>query len=201
MWFHCAILDIFRPFTTASPNPPRLRSFTSPDATPHKVFNASLDQLKCLALLYKIRTPSTQYATYVNTSLLHIANAALKEAGSSDATDPNPSWRFYFMLCVRYWQDLYTGYPIYRDIAQAFLSMAVRDRAISGAEANTLMRELRARSHGHGADGETTADGKPASTRIIADFDLAAKNREEAQVAAMANKFEDVTLFNEFTNV
>ncbi|KAF9775291.1 hypothetical protein IL306_006615 [Fusarium sp. DS 682] len=111
MWFHCAVLDIFRPFAQGHQSY-KLQSFSSADSTPKTIFAASLNQLKRLALLYRTQQMPNSYMPYINISLIHIANTICKETN-------DPTSKFYFLLCIRYWQHLYIGYPVFGEIAQA----------------------------------------------------------------------------------
>ncbi|RYC81304.1 hypothetical protein BFJ63_vAg15801 [Fusarium oxysporum f. sp. narcissi] len=184
MWFHCAVLDIFRPFAQGHQNY-KLQSFSSPDSTPKTIFSASLNQLKRLALLYRTQQMPNSYMPYINISLIHIANTICKETN-------DPTSKFYFFLCIRYWQHLYVGYPIFGEVAQAFLTMAINNGLITNREAKRLMAEVKGQGRHHGL-----ADAG-ISTSLIVDFDLAMTNRSEADVQAVAQKFEEVALFDEF---
>ncbi|VTT73837.1 unnamed protein product [Fusarium fujikuroi] len=179
MWFHYAVLDIFRPFAQVHQNY-KLQSFSSPNSTPQTIFSASLNQLKRLTLLYQIH-----YMPYINTSLIHIANTICKETN-------DPTLKFYFLLYIRYWQHLYISYPIFREIAQAFLTMAMNNGLITNREAKGLMAEVKEQGRHH----ELSHVG--ISTTLIVDFDLAMTNRGKADVQAVAQKFEEVALFDEF---
>ncbi|SCV35422.1 uncharacterized protein FFFS_04730 [Fusarium fujikuroi] len=184
MWFHCAVLDIFRPFAQVHQSY-KLQSFSSPDSTPQTIFSASLNQLKRLALLYRTRQMPNSYMPHINTSLMHIANTICKETN-------DPTSKFYFLLCIRYWQHLYIGYPIFGEIAQAFLTMAMNNGLITNREAKGLMAEVKEQGRHH----ELSHVG--ISTTLIVDFDLAMTNRGKADVQAVAQKFEEVALFDEF---
>lgn len=182
MWFHCAVLDIFRPFAHGGHKTYTLRSFSSQDSTPKTIFSASLNQLKRLALLYRTQQMPNSYMPYINISLIHIANTICRETN-------DPTAKFYFLLCIRYWQHLYVGYPIFGGIAQAFLTMAINNGLITNREAKKLMAEVKGQGGHH---------GEGISTSLIVDFDLAMTNRDEADVQAVAQKFEEVALFDEF---
>ncbi|KAF5542980.1 conidial development fluffy [Fusarium mexicanum] len=184
MWFHCAVLDIMRPFAQGHQSY-NLQSFSSPDSTPKTIFSASLNQLKRLALLYRTQQMPNSYMPYINISLVHIASTICKETN-------DPTAKFYFLLCVRYWQHLYVGYPLFGDVAQAFLTMAINNGLITNREAKRFMAELKGQGEHHGL-----ADAG-ISTSLIVDFDLAMTNKEEANVQAVAQKFEEVALFDEF---
>nr|RBQ87323.1 hypothetical protein FVER53263_00157 [Fusarium verticillioides] len=118
MWFHCAVLDIFRPFTHGRHKNYTLKSFSSRDSTPKTIFSASLNQLKRLALLYRTQQMPNSYMPYINISLIHIANTICRE------TD-DPTAKFYFLLCIRYWQHL--DEADVQAVAQKFEEVALFD--------------------------------------------------------------------------
>ncbi|KAK5994307.1 hypothetical protein PT974_04780 [Cladobotryum mycophilum] len=182
MWFHSAVLDIFRPFLQTEKYH-RLISFASKDSSPRAVFSASVNQLKRLAVIYRSKHISTTYMPYVNGSLVHIADTVLK-----DKTDPN--WKYYFMLCIRCWQQLYIGHPIFGDIARASLSMATKNDRITKDEANILLAELQELGYHHRFAQSVI------TTSIIVDYDLAMTNRDEARVRTLAISFTDTKLFS-----
>ena len=61
-----------------------MKSFTAEDSSPQTAFDASLNQLQRLALLYYSQKISGISMPYINASLLHIAKAASKEMESRD---------------------------------------------------------------------------------------------------------------------
>ena len=185
MWFHCAVLDIFRPFVQTQQDY-RLRSFNSQDCTPKTISAASMNQMKRLALLYRTQKMPNSYMPYINISLVHIANTICKE------TPHDLTSKFYFLLCIRYWQHLYVGYPFFSHVVQAFLTMAINNGLMSNREAKTLMAEVLTGGKHH----ELAHEG--IQTNFIVDFDLAMTNPDEAGVQAVAQKFEEVALFDEF---
>lgn len=70
--------------------------------------------------------------------------------------------------------------------------MAINNGLITNREAKRLMAEVKGQGRHHGL-----ADAG-ISTSLIVDFDLAMTNRSEADVQAVAQKFEEVALFDEF---
>jgi len=58
-------------------------------------------------------------------------------------------WRSYFLLCIRCWQDMYTCYPIFRDVVRAHLAQALQGKALSPAEARSYAAELDRRGAHH----------------------------------------------------
>ncbi|KAL7948832.1 hypothetical protein V8C42DRAFT_230442 [Trichoderma barbatum] len=181
IYFHCTVLDIFRPFQRIDDH--RMKSFSSKDSTPQAVFNASVNQLKRLVLVYRSKHMPESYLAYVNASILHLANAVLKD-------QVNANSRYYFMLSFRYWQHLYVGYPIFGDIARAFLAMAIQCEMISKAEGKTLMRQLEQHGLHHKVQEMMTSS-------IIVDYDLALRSRAAAQARSIAQMFDELALASE----
>ncbi|KAF5966582.1 conidial development protein fluffy [Fusarium bulbicola] len=118
MWFHCAVLDIFRPFVHGGQKNHILKSFSSQDSTPETIFSASLNQLKRLALLYRTQQMPNSYMPYINISLIHIANTICRETN-------DPTAKFYFIMCIRYWQHL--DEADVQAVAQKFEEVALFD--------------------------------------------------------------------------
>lgn len=187
MWYHCTILDIFRPFIEQGR---RLSSFSAPDSTPETVSSASLKQIQRLLLLYYAEKPEGGFNAIINFGLMRVAGAVLDH--------PSADWKFYFMLCVRFWQELYAGFPVFGETLKAYLSLAIRKGAMSSEEAIELVKELRQNGNG-GNRGETKKH--MVTTSAIVDFELAFTDPEGAQVSSIADKFDDCVLFDQFTTV
>lgn len=58
-------------------------------------------------------------------------------------------WRSYFLLCIRCWQDMYTCYPVFRDVVRAHLAQALQGNALSPAEVRRHVAELDQRGAHH----------------------------------------------------
>lgn len=67
-------------------------------------------------------------------------------------------WRSYFLLCVRCWQDMYTCYPIFRDVVRAHLAQALQGNALSPAEVRRHVAELDQRGAHHHVSSSSTQD-------------------------------------------
>ncbi|KAM0418945.1 hypothetical protein ACHAPT_012103 [Fusarium lateritium] len=178
--FHVVVTIIFRPFI-GTPQSPRLMSFMSTDSHPKAVYAASVNQLKDLVFSYRAHYPEASFTSFFNPGLFTLSLALLEDL-------QDPLWRYYFYLCVRCWQDLYFCYPVFRDVAKAFLSMAMQKDAIAAREAQDLLREIEQSGQHH-----TTA--AEAFTSFI--FDPASDRAREAQVHAMADTFEEMVIFDE----
>ncbi|KAI1841232.1 hypothetical protein JX266_012544 [Neoarthrinium moseri] len=183
VWFHCAVLDFFRPFVQELGHD-RLSTFYHDDSSPQTVFDASVNQLKQLLLVYHVKYPEARRTCFFNTALVYVSNAILKNPG-------DPNWRLYFEICIRCWQDLYVCYPIYDGIMQAFLTMALKDELISIGEARPYMDQLRVRGLHHGTTRQVISS-------FMADLDLALTKPDEAHIHHLASQFDEIMSFDEF---
>ncbi|KAF5646412.1 apo9 cpo9 [Fusarium tjaetaba] len=178
--FHVVTTMIFRPFI-AMPRSTRLMSLTSPDSHPKAVYAASVSQLKDLVFCFCAKYPQAAFTTFFNTGLFTLSLALLEDL-------QDQLWRYYFYLCVRCWQDLCFCYPVFRDVAKAFLSMAMQKDAIATGEAQNLLQ-------GIDQTGEHHTTAEEAFTSFI--FGPVSDMVAEAQVHAMADKFEEMVVFDE----
>ena len=184
IWYHCIILDIFRPFVLTKPQ--HVFSSQSPSTiSPEAVFAASVQQLKRLTLVYMARHRSATYTIFWHPALLYIANAVLK-----DKTDPE--WRFYFLLCVRGYMNLYPCFSVVQGIVQGLLAIAVGTGSIDNAEAHVLIKKLRANGSAQQAFERSRGD-------FVLDLDLAVVDHNAALFNNLVDKFEEMSMFNTFT--
>src|SRR3569833_1885438 len=115
------------------------------------------------------------------------------ECRSGITTDhSDPDWRLYLLLCIRAWLQLYLTYPIYSDVTQAFLAMAMRNGIVPTSHANEVMACFKQAGKHH------ERSEQPISTFII-DFSLAPVDPQNARICAIAETFEDMVIFDEFT--
>ncbi|KAK1757131.1 conidial development fluffy [Echria macrotheca] len=189
MWFHMAVLKVLEPFITVKSC--RLESFNSSDSSPNTIYNASINQLLQLILWSCAQGRLHSINVYVNASFLALLGALLKR----DPDKPREtSKRLYFLLCIRVCADLYVAYPVYANIAQAYLTMGIRHGVISGAEASALFEELKRRGLHH------DAPDKAVATPYV-EFEPASTEPEKTQVHVLASQFEGVSLLDQFTTM
>ncbi|KAF6814780.1 zinc finger protein [Colletotrichum plurivorum] len=187
IWFHAAVLDIFRPFVRRPRRErPRLKTFAAPQSTPDAAFNASVNQLKQLVVEYRCHYESSTYTLLWQTALIYVANAVLHETH-------DPQWRFYFLACIYAYEALRKPYRIAEVISRGLLTITLRDGDISGQEARRLLRQIKDVDGSH-ASGDVRAT-------FMVDLDLAMTDPEAARVENLAERFEDIALFREFTTV
>ncbi|KAI8184095.1 hypothetical protein KHU50_001968 [Colletotrichum sp. SAR 10_65] len=187
IWFHAAILDLFRPFLqTAARERQRLKTFSARRSYPEAAFNASVNQLKQLIVRYRCNYESSAYTMLWQTALIYVANAVLHNT-------QDPEWRLYFLACIYGYEGLRTSYRVAEVISRGLLTMSLREGDMSGNEARHLLKQVTG-PEGAGGKGDVRAT-------FMADLDLAMTDPEAAKVESLAKKFEDVALFSDFTTM
>lgn len=187
LWFHAAILDIFRPFLRDDKaKKTRLTTFSSRRSSAEAAFKASVNQLKRLIVVYRSQYQSSAYTILWHTALIYVANAVLKDTG-------DPEWHFYFLHCVYGYESLRKSYRLAEAIGRALLAMTLRNGDITGLEARTILQQLKQRGLDH-PSGDIRAT-------FMGDLELALTNPGEAKVETLAGQFEDVALFQEFIDM
>ncbi|KAK2000066.1 hypothetical protein LX36DRAFT_741229 [Colletotrichum falcatum] len=182
MWFHGTILYLLRPFIP-SDQQHGFKSWSPSADQMHAFFAASVEQLKELVEVYA-SYPQSTFSIFGHSALVHVANAV-----ASDTS--NPEWRPYFLSCIRGYQNLYSSFTVAEVIAGGLLSMVVRKGAMDLAEASGLLQELRAKKN-------QKLVGR-ATGLFVTDLDLAVTDREAARVDRMMERFEEMTVLDEFT--
>ena len=97
------------------------------------------------------------------------------------------------MLSMQMYQDLYVCFPVYENVMQGFLAMAMRSGAISGLEARGLIESLRERGTHHKASEQAVGS-------FTIDFNLAMTDPDKAKVHILALQFDELAIFDQFTS-
>ncbi|KAH7191037.1 hypothetical protein BKA60DRAFT_662504, partial [Fusarium oxysporum] len=172
IWFHCAILDILRPFTATA---------SSPDTA----YKASVNQLKRLIIVYRKNYTAPSYTMLWHTALIRVANAIL-----TDAKDPE--WHFYLSFWIQCYENLRRSYHFAEAIGRSLLSMTLQRRDLSVDEARHMMQQFE--------ENRLNSSSEDIRATFMAELNLSMMDPEEATVESLANKFEDIALFREFTS-
>ncbi|KAH7247419.1 uncharacterized protein BKA55DRAFT_739434 [Fusarium redolens] len=188
IWFHVAILSILHPFTVRardSSRSLRFKTFPCKRSSPDAAYKASVNQLKRLIVVYRKNYMSSTYTMLWHTGLIHVANANL-----GDTKDP--AWRFYLFFCIQCYGRLRQAYRFAEAIGRSLLSMALQQGDLPASEARHIMEQYE----------ENRLINPPYDIRatFMADLNLAMTNPSEASVESLADRFEDIAIFQEFTN-
>lgn len=189
IWFHSAILDLFRPVMGSPLRHQKLRTFTSPESSPEKVYNASVNQLKQLIVNYRLNFKASSYAILWHVALTYLANALLFQPKEED-------WFFYFLLCIYGYERLRPCWRVTKAISTALLSLALRKGDISGVTARQIVSDIESNA----APDSFSAEDDVRAT-FMADLDLASSNPYSATVEKLADDFEQNLMLQEYTNV
>jgi hypothetical protein len=162
----------------------RLNTLPTSINTPSTIYMASVDQLKCLIIDYRIHHRSSTYTFLWHTALIYVANAVLQETHSQ-------GWLFFLLVCIYGYERLRPSWRIVESITAGLLSMTMRKGDISSDMARRIMSDLRQKSIGH-------IPGKVRATFMV-DMNLAMTDPESARVENMAGDFEDNALFESYT--
>jgi len=187
LWFHAAILDIFRPFVCDEDQKDRrLRSFSSPMMTATTAYTSSTTRLKRLIANYRLKYSSSSFTILWHTALIYTANAIL------DHTE-DKRWYSYFLLCLYGYRDLSRSWRVTRSISKGLLSMALRQGDMTGDTARNLLRDLDTR------DPDEVSESIRAT--FMLDLELASNEPERATVERLAADFEGNAMMVDYTNV
>ncbi|KAK2033539.1 hypothetical protein LX32DRAFT_553579, partial [Colletotrichum zoysiae] len=195
IYFHAVVTDLFRPFLDSALATERLSSFSTELATPEAVYAASVEQLKRLLLLYRLRYRHASLSVLWQTAVIYVANAMIREAGVA-AQDPEvppgeQERAFYLDLCLAGLEDLYVSFPVFGSITQGIMGMALRNAAMRTERAAQLLRQLGEIEKQHRANQGMT---DKAEARCIVDFDLALTDPEAAQGRNLVEQLEELML-------
>ena len=144
-----------------------------------------MNQLKRLVVVYRENYSCSSYTMLWHTALIHVANAIL-----GDTRDP--AWRFYLFFCVQTYGELRRSFRFAETSGRSILSMTLQQGDISAEEARKLMEQF-----------EENRLSKPSDdirATFMADLNLAMTDPEGASVESLSDKFEEIALFQEFTN-
>ncbi|KAJ6439386.1 Nitrogen assimilation transcription factor nirA [Purpureocillium lavendulum] len=189
IWFHVSVLQLFRPFVhrLISPLSEMIFEPHSPDGSAMAIFTASLSQLKHLAIVFRYTFRCAAYAAFWHVALLHVANAAMQDT-------EDPQWRGYFMLCLEGYADLFGAFPVAGAIAKSLLSMALRLDVITSSEARFLISRIYEK-------GAQRSHAEQISASFVVDLNLAVTDPEAPQLANLNDAFDDLVMFQEFTQL
>ncbi|EUC49660.1 hypothetical protein COCMIDRAFT_22646 [Bipolaris oryzae ATCC 44560] len=178
------LMDLFRPYVDSK----RSHGFQSRHpsfATPETICAASTKQLKGLIIECVSQHDITSRGCIWHPAVLYTANALLTDTAYSD-------WQFFYVLCINCYARLYDRFEFAEGAVRSLLAIAVDHGAISKDNAalvfKFLLEEMKFRQ-----------SSTKHTSLWTADLNLAMHDREAAATAALASRFEEITIFDEFT--
>lgn len=187
LWFHAAILDIFRPYMQENSHGERLRTFASSDSSPEAVCTASVEQLKRLITNYRLNYRSSAISILWHTALIYVVNAVLL----TDSTEE--TWYPYLLLCVYGYERLGRSWRVAEGISKGLLSMILQKSDVPSHMARRIMHDIE----------NSTINRLPGEIRatFMADLSLGLSNPGSATVEHLAEQFEGNAMLSDYTNI
>ncbi|KAF5588573.1 conidial development fluffy [Fusarium pseudocircinatum] len=173
IWFHTAIIDLFRPFEHKFPQP-KLPAFAGVNATPRAVIAASIEQLKRLVYQYHEHCESSKYSIIWQSGMLYLVNHILRDLSSNES-------QFYFLLCMRGYQHLARYMPFVSGIVQSLIVMTKRQGVPLTANTQRLLEEVR---------DESRRSRKFFSAYPV-DLEMVAKDPTSATLEKLTSRFQE----------
>ncbi|KAK6866092.1 hypothetical protein PG995_002620 [Apiospora arundinis] len=188
MFFHGAVLNVFRPFQRR-PHGYKMGSFASPDSFPTAAYTASLNQLKRLVVITHLHHPPIDRSPFLASGLVHLFCGLLKNVDDEE-------WKHYFELCLTLGSQLFTWYHVLGPILQGTLAMGLRDGALTSQEAQDMLKKYVF------ADRPTDMmEDIMNGAAFTLDLDLVMTAPVDAMTLSLAKRFDDLVLFSEFAHV
>lgn len=187
IWFHAAVLDLFRPLVyDDTQKQQRLRTFTNESYTPQVIFYKSTTQLKRLIVDYRLNYASSSFTFLWHTALIYVANAILD-------TEGDQNWHFYMLFCLCGYEQLSKSWRVGKAISKALLSIMIREGRITSDAARKILAKVESNS----------TDEIPEEIRatFMGDLRLALSWPGHATVEHLAGSFEENAAIHDYTNL
>lgn len=137
--------------------------------------------------IYHSRFRSPSASVYWHTCLLFAANTTIRDINALVIR------QHHFQRAIRGYEDLYRRYPVMMPIVKGLMALAVETRLITGPEAVARVNKLANKT-------DQPMGWEPTEACFVVDLDLAMKNRELAHVDSLAQRFDEIAMFDEFTH-
>lgn len=184
--FHASIISLLRPLVLEN-NSDSLGLEARSDKPAEAVSNASVKQMRRLITIYQSQFHDKIPTVFWHTGCLFLANYAVRSTASFERRVLD------FHLAVSGYESLYPRYPVVIAIVKGMLAMAVTAELIGTQDAYKIIRRLRDEETGPRPVEE------PTQVCFMVDLDLAVTDQEGAHVDSLAQRFDDLILFDEFT--
>ncbi|KAG5806375.1 hypothetical protein H9Q74_009089 [Fusarium xylarioides] len=173
IWFHTAIIDLFRPFEHKFPQP-KLPAFAGVNATPKAVISASIEQLKGLIYQYRATCESSKYSIIWQSGMLYLVNHILRDLSSNES-------QFYFLLCMRGYQHLARYMPFVSGIVQSLIVMTNRQGVPLTANTQRLLEEVR----------DESRRSREFFSAYPVDLEMVSKDPSSATLEELTSRFQN----------
>ncbi|KAF4985882.1 hypothetical protein FGRMN_11065 [Fusarium graminum] len=140
-------------------------------------------QLQRIVLDYSSKYDPRFYQFILNGAVLHILHATLQSKETLN-------WRFNVALGMAWMKDIFVGFPVIGKVAQAYMAMGMTSGMISEKEARDFMEDMQSRA--------SHKDLEEITALCIVDFEAALASKQEGRAEEIAQRFEELALFEKF---
>jgi hypothetical protein len=153
-----------------------------------EIYQSSVNQLRQIMRTYHERFANDHPSVLWHTACLFIANDAIRSQSSDQQ-------RRYLLSCsLEGYYSFYPRYPVTLPIVKGLLTMAISSKLLTSQEGIEAIRRLRAKGNEHDQLPE------PTVACFMVDLDLALTDQKGAHIDSLAQRFDEMVLFDEFTN-
>lgn len=154
------------------------------------VAEASANQLKRLTIIYQSHFQEKAPTVLWHTACLYVANAACQ------APDGDPTRWHFFDIAIQGYTLLAPRFPIVIAIVKALMMIALSANLITNQEAFRLVDMLQDKDKMN-----YRSIAEPTKTCVLVDLDTAISNAQAAHVDKLAQRFDELALLDELTEV
>ncbi|KEY69914.1 hypothetical protein S7711_09014 [Stachybotrys chartarum IBT 7711] len=190
IYFHAAVLFILRPLIILRKGENSLALPAVSTCAAPLVAKASVNQLKRLTIIYQSHFQEKAPTVLWHTACLYVANAACR-----DSADDPTRWHF-FDIAIQGYTLLAPRFPIVIAIIKALMMIALSTDLITNQEAFRLVDLLQGKDRMH-----FRYIAEPTKTCVLVDLDMAISDANAAQVDKLAQRFDELALLDELTEV
>ena len=180
IWYHTAIIDIWRPFLESYED-----EYASRNSTANAAHIASVQQLKRLMYVYRTRFESTNMTMIMTPGFLTLINEVYRNPDASDA-------QFWFIFSARGCLSVASWCKSLRGITEGLMAIGWRNGTFkrhSWAE-NSMIEDIRS------ATRALVKDGAYSSLYPIS-LDSVSEDMDDIGMEALAGEFQRLTAQNE----
>jgi hypothetical protein len=153
-----------------------------------EIYQSSVNQLRRIMQTYHGRFTTDHPSVLWHTACLYIANDAIRSQSSDQQ-------RRYLLNCsLEGYYSFYPRYPVTLPIVKGLLAMAISSKLLTSQEGIEAIRQLKAKGNEH----EELAE--PTVACFMVDLDLALTDQKGAHIDILAERFDEMVLFDEFTH-
>ncbi|KFA74943.1 hypothetical protein S40288_10089 [Stachybotrys chartarum IBT 40288] len=190
IYFHAVVLFILRPLIILRKGENSLALPAVSTCAAPLVAKASVNQLKRLTIIYQSHFQEKASTVLWHTACLYVANAACR-----DSADDPTRWHF-FDIAIQGYTLLAPRFPIVIAIIKALMMIALSTDLITNQEAFRLVDLLQGKDRMH-----FRYIAEPTKTCVLVDLDMAISDANAAQVDKLAQRFDELALLDELTEV